>query len=144
MIQSLFTKVQLNRKLTAKQLKRLQIGTYNDRPIYHPDILLDLPFDPSSSQASTDSLEHSSLASDEAPPFHNYTLDTYAAPTLIIDLSTFLLKSQPSLDSLPSDRHPDCQLDKKRFHTRPYFEEFLTVLCQQTSYYFVFAMPEDY
>lgn len=93
MIQSLFTKVQLNRKLTAKQLKRLQIGTYNDRPIYHPDLLLDPLFEPSSSQASTDSLERSSAASEDAPPFHNFTLDTYAAPTLIIDLSTFLLKS---------------------------------------------------
>ena len=52
-------------------------------------------------------------------------------PTLVIDLSVFLLATSKQLDGLPSDRHSDCSLalNTKRVHSRPYFEDFLQTLC---------------
>jgi hypothetical protein len=65
-------------------------------------------------------------------------------PTLIIDLTAFLCASNTQLDSLPSDRHADCSINGKRYHSRPYFEDFLSELCKTSDFLFAFAMRLPY
>ena len=65
--------------------------------------------------------------------------------TLIIDLQCFLLPHCKLTDSFASDRHADCQLNGgQRFHTRPYFEEFLVAIATNTDFFFGLAMNQSY